>query len=129
MDRRGTKSMKIMIRTDKRDARVCLYPPSYFFLSPFFLFLPWRFMVERAANKWPSTTLGQNWQANTSQRMQISRAICQSSRWACRGPDRRGHFNRQSFTIRPSSSASAPRTAHSPRRPSSSDASASDISL
>lgn len=87
----------------------------YFFLS--FFISSMEFMVERAANKWPSTTLGQNWQANTSQRMQISRTICQSSHWACRGPDRRGHFNRQSFTIRPSSGASAPRTAHSPLRP------------
>lgn len=86
-------------------------------------------MVERAANKWPSTILRQNWQANTSQRMQISRTICQSSHWARRGPDRRGHFNRQSFTIRPSSGASAPRATHSPLRPSSCDASASHISL
>ena len=42
-----------------------------------------------------------NWQANTSQRMQISQTICQSSRWPC--PllhGREGHFNRQSFTIR-----------------------------
>lgn len=42
-----------------------------------------------------------NWQANTSQRMQISRIICQSSpgwpRLPASGP--RGHFNRPSFTI------------------------------
>lgn len=123
MDHRGTQSIRITIQTDKRDARVCLFLPSHF---SFLFFSSIEFMVERATNKWPSTTLGQNWQANTSQRMQISRTICQSSHWACRGPDRRGHFNRQSFTIRPSSGASAPRTAHSPLRPSSSDASAQD---
>lgn len=39
-----------------------------------------------------------NWQANASQRMQISRIICQSSPgYPLLGP--RGHFNRPSFTI------------------------------
>lgn len=98
-------------------APVCLFfsprpPPSSLTPSLFFYFFRVEFTVERAANKWPSTTLGQNWQANTSQRMQISRTICQSSRWACRGPGRRGHFNRQSFTIRRPNDV-PPRSAHS----------------
>lgn len=105
-------------QTKRRDgAPVCLFfsprpPPSSLTPSLFFYFFRVEFTVERAANKWPSTTLGQNWQANTSQRMQISRTICQSSRWACRGPGRRGHFNRQSFTIRRPNDV-PPRSAHS----------------
>jgi len=123
MDCHGTKSMRITIRIDKRATRPSVYSFLPFFFPSFFI-SSMKFMVERAVNKWPSTTLGQNWQANTSQRMQISRTICQSSHWAYRGPDRRGHFNRQSFTIRPSSGASEYRIAHSPLCPSSSDASA-----
>jgi len=60
----------------------------YFLFSLFFISFT-QFTVERAANKWPSTIFGQNWQANTLQRMQISRTIRQSNRWARRDPGRR----------------------------------------
>lgn len=69
------------------DARVCLFPFFSFFFFSFISFT--QFTVERAANKWPSTILGQNWQANTLQRMQISRTIRQSRRWARRDSGRR----------------------------------------
>lgn len=69
-----------------------------------FLFLPFvhgRTDNEQMAGYVYARDFQPNWQANTSQRMQISQTICQSSRWPC--PllhGREGHFNRQSFTIR-----------------------------